>query len=54
MSSGLDFARNKLLAKEFRLTVASFNQRAIKIYQRLGFKKVNYFERISEFGKAAF
>lgn len=53
-NSGLDFARNKLSAKEFRLTVASFNQRAIKVYQRVGLKKVNSFERISEFGKIEF
>jgi RimJ/RimL family protein N-acetyltransferase len=52
--SGLDFARNKLSAKEFRLTVATFNQRAIKVYQRVGFKKVNSFDRISEFGKTEF
>lgn len=53
-NSGLEFARSKLLAKGFRLTVATFNQRAIKIYQRAGFKKVNSFERISEIGKTEF
>lgn len=53
-SSGLDFARNKLSAKGFRLTVAAFNQRAIKVYQQLGFKKINSFERISEIGKTEF
>lgn len=52
--SGLDFARNKLSAKEFRLTVANFNKRAIKVYERIGFKKVDSFERISEFGKTEF
>jgi len=54
LNSGLDFARNKLWAKGFRLTVAAFNQRAIKVYQRIGFKKVNSFERISESGKIEF
>ncbi|GAA0180876.1 GNAT family protein [Clostridium sediminicola] len=54
LSSGLEFARNKLSAKGFRLTVATFNQRAIKVYQRVGFKKVNSFERISEIGKIEF
>ncbi|WBW96412.1 GNAT family N-acetyltransferase [Oceanirhabdus sp. W0125-5] len=54
LSSGLDFARNKLSAKGFRLTVAAFNQRAIKVYERADFKKVNSFERISESGKIEF
>lgn len=30
LKSGLDFAKNKRSAKMFRLTVAAFNQRAIK------------------------
>ncbi|MCM1989017.1 GNAT family N-acetyltransferase [Oceanirhabdus seepicola] len=54
LNRGVDFARNKLSAKEFRLTVAAFNQRAIKVYQRIGFKKVNSFERISESGRIEF
>jgi RimJ/RimL family protein N-acetyltransferase len=54
LSSGLDFARDTLSAKEFRLTVATFNKRAIKTYQRVGFKKVNSFERASENGNLEF
>lgn len=53
-NSGLGFASNKLSAKRFRLTVATFNQRAIKVYQQAGFEKVNSFERISETGKIDF
>lgn len=53
-NSGLDFARNKLSAKVFRLTVATFNKRAIKVYQRLGFQKIDSFESISDNGKIEF
>lgn len=54
MSSGLDFARDTLSAKGFRLTVAAFNKRAIKTYQRIGFKKVDSFERVTENGSLEF
>ncbi len=53
-SSGLDYARNNLSAKRFRLTVATFNQRAIKVYQKAGFEKINSFDRITETGKIDF
>lgn len=53
-SKGLDFARNNLSVKRFRLTVATFNQRAINVYLRAGFKKVYYFKRKAEVGKIDF
>ena len=51
---GLEFARNELSIEKFRLTVADFNERAIKVYEKLGFKKVDYFERVSDLGKIKF
>ncbi|MGM9989032.1 MAG: GNAT family N-acetyltransferase [Bacillaceae bacterium] len=48
LNKGLQFARNELDATKFRLTVAAFNQRGINVYERVGFKKVYSFQRISE------
>lgn len=42
---GIEFAQKKFLTKKFRLTVASFNKRAIKLYERIGFIKTLAFER---------
>jgi RimJ/RimL family protein N-acetyltransferase len=38
MKSGLDFAKNEFNAKQFRLTVATFNIRAIRVYEKIGFR----------------
>ncbi|WP_432663000.1 GNAT family N-acetyltransferase [Wukongibacter baidiensis] len=42
---GLEFSRKRFLTKKLRLTVASFNKRAIRLYERIGFKKMEVFER---------
>jgi RimJ/RimL family protein N-acetyltransferase len=38
LADGISFAKLKFNASYYRLTVASFNQRAIKVYERVGFK----------------
>lgn len=43
--SGLDFARAKFHPAHFRLDVATFNQRAMRVYERAGFKSVQTFTR---------
>lgn len=53
-TNGLEYARKQFASKGFRLTVATFNERAIKVYERIGFKKVNSFKRVSENGDTEF
>ena len=38
MKSGLDFAKTKFNTKQFRLIVAIFNIRAIRVYEKIGFR----------------
>ncbi len=54
MSCGLDYARRFLAAKRFRLTVASFNTRAVKVYESVGFRKITSFVRKSDGGEVEF
>ena len=42
-TTGLDFGKHKYGRKPFRLTVATFNQRAIKLYEKAGFQMVAQF-----------
>lgn len=41
--AGLDFARTRFSPKNIQLRVAAFNKRAIKVYQRVGFREVEHY-----------
>lgn len=41
--AGLDFAKAKYNPEKITLSVATFNQRAIKVYRKLGFEEVETF-----------
>jgi ribosomal-protein-alanine N-acetyltransferase len=43
VEAGLDFGRERFAPREFTLSVASFNRRAIKVYERVGFSTVRVF-----------
>jgi len=45
LEAGLAFARQRFSPKTFRLSVAAFNQRAIKVYLKAGFKPIRRYEQ---------
>ncbi|MFI5273318.1 MAG: GNAT family N-acetyltransferase [Ktedonobacterales bacterium] len=45
VAAGLDFARRSFRPSHFRLDVARFNERAIRVYERSGFVPTREFER---------
>jgi [ribosomal protein S18]-alanine N-acetyltransferase len=43
ISAGLDFANSMFAPSAFRVTVAAFNQRALRVWQKAGFYKIQSF-----------
>jgi len=53
--AGLDFARENFKPDFFRLYVLTFNERAIRVYERAGFERAGIFTRLSaEYGNHDF
>ena len=51
---GLEFARQRFSPKGFRLSVATFNERAIRVYERAGFRRVKVFMHHTNGGEHPF
>jgi ribosomal-protein-alanine N-acetyltransferase len=43
VSTGLEFGRHEFAPAAFRVTVASFNERALRVVRSLGFRPVGSF-----------
>jgi RimJ/RimL family protein N-acetyltransferase len=54
LSAGLDFARRRFAPATLRLSVAAFNQRAIRLYETVGFQAVATFVSPTRNGDASF
>lgn len=52
--AGLEFARERYAPASFRLAVAAFNERAIRVYERAGFRRVRLYQHRTNGGVHAF
>lgn len=54
VNAGLDFARKQFAPKFFCLYVMTFNERAIKVYENVGFERVGMYMQHNAYGEHAF
>jgi ribosomal-protein-alanine N-acetyltransferase len=54
LEAGLEFAREKYHPARFELSVATFNQRAIKVYRKAGFEDLEVFMNETNGGRYEF
>jgi [ribosomal protein S18]-alanine N-acetyltransferase len=54
LEMGLQFARQHFAVRSFRLAVATFNQRAIKLYVRAGFQPTRVYKNYTNGGEFDF
>ena len=54
LAAGLDFARRRFAPERFTLAVATFNKRAIKVYERAGFARERVYMHATNGGEWEF
>jgi ribosomal-protein-alanine N-acetyltransferase len=52
--AGLEFARERFSPERFRMSVATFNERAIRVYERAGFRRGNEYMHSTNGGEYLF
>jgi ribosomal-protein-alanine N-acetyltransferase len=48
VSAAVDFARRTFEPRTFRVTVAEFNKRALRVWEKAGFRQAARFKRVSD------
>jgi [ribosomal protein S18]-alanine N-acetyltransferase len=48
IEAGLEFGQQRFAPRAFRVTVAAFNERALRVCERAGFQRVQQFRRLDD------